>query len=176
MKYLKITEDEYGRLAIDKTNEEFSDDRYGFRTLEGVIYPCELYLAVVLSDEICSIDSRNHYIEHLKAVKMDDVQSLQQYQETDNVFVKDVKNKLPDPYTEKLAPFTTAVVLACLKYAKSTALTSEQHQKKMNIQRHIRTLIGSDEEISLKKASELLSYYGLDISVLLKSDLAIVKS
>lgn len=169
-KKLKINED----LSIEMSDEPFRDPNYAFKTIEKVIYPCEIYDAIVISSELCSIGGRNHYISTLKAIRMENVTSLQEYQEDGNgVFIKDVKNKLPDPYNDKLNPFTAAVVLACLNKAKDIALTTEQHQKKMTIQRQIRTLINSDDDISLKKAEELLSYHGLSIADILKDEFVV---
>lgn len=169
--YLKVNDD----LSVSITNEPFNDDRYAFKTMEGAIFPCETHAAIVLSSDLCSIGGFNHYINTIKGINLDDVDSLQDYQSSENILIKDVKGKLPDPFKDKLAPFTAAVVLACLTKSKEVALPSSEHQKKMNIQRQIKLLVGTDDEISVKKAIELLGYYGLGITDILSSDLIVTK-
>lgn len=169
--YLKVNDD----LSVSVTDEPFNDSRYAFKTVEGAIFPCETHAAIVLSDDLCSIGGFNHFIDSIKGINLDDVSGLQDYQSSENILIKDVKSKLPDPFKDKLAPFTAAVVLACLTKSKKVALASSDHQKKMTIQRQIKLLVGTGDEISVKKAIELLGYYGLNITDVLSSDLIITK-
>lgn len=173
-KYLAVNDK--GKLIIQ--DERFPSPDWAFKTMDGLIIPCYIYDAIVLSDQIVSIRSRNYYIDTLKAVHMDDVESLNDEAASDGVFIKDVSNKLPDPYVDAMAPFTAAVILACSKNEKNIALTKEQHQAKLTILRGITTNIknGVISEISLKKAEELLGYYGLDLTAIIKDELIVNKA
>lgn len=169
-KYLKVNDD----LSISIVDKHEPSTEYAFKTIEGAIYPCCIYMAIVIDDgNICSIASQNHYISNIEGVRLSDLDSLQDYQD-DGMLIKHVKNKLPNPYEERLQPFTAAVVLACLEKSKQDIpLTSADHQKKMTIQRQIRCMVGTEDEISLKKAIELLSYYGLTIQDVIREDLIV---
>ncbi len=173
-KYLAV--DDKGKFVIQ--DDRFPSPDWAFKTMDGLVIPCYIYDAIVLSDQIVSIRSKNYYIDTLKAVHMDDVESLDDSASKDAMFIKDASNKLPDPYTESMAPFTAAVILACSKNEKNVALTKEQHQAKLTILRSITTNIknGVVAEISVKKAEELLSYYGLDLTAIIKEELIINKA
>ena len=170
-RYLGIRED--GKTIYIR-NKRFPNDQYAFKTMEGAIYPCMLYDAVVLSDDIVSIGGMNHYISTLKAVRMDDVDTLSE--ENDNqLMVKNINHKLPNPYKLKLQPFTSAVVMACLKCDKNIALTKEEHANKLTIIRQVRGMVDTDNELSTKKADELLRYHGLSFVDILKDELVVNK-
>lgn len=169
----------YRYLAIDETGKIYiSDTRYcskdwAFKSMDNSIYPCAVYDAVVLSNELVSIAGNNHYIDTIRVVSMDSVDTLMDEEQNEALMMKDTKHKLPDPYKDKLAPFTSAVVMACRKYEKPIALTKAEHQAKLGIVRIIKGFVGTDNEISLKKAEELLGYYGLSINSIIKDELVI---
>lgn len=165
-KYLGV--DENGKLI--EQEDGFKSPDWAFKTIDNAIHPCICYDAVVLSDQLVSIGGSTYYKNNVVPIKMDTVKSLQDFQEDGDMFIKDANHKLPDPYTTKLPPFTSAVIMACLKKEKQIPLTKEEHQSKLTIIRSIKSLIGTDNELSIKKASELLGYYGLTINVLLKDE------
>ena len=167
---------DYRYLRVDNTGKKFeiSKERYtskdwAFKTMDGLILPCQIYDAVCLSDEIVSIAGHNYYINTLRPMSMDEVDSL--HNENDELLmIKDANHKLPDPYNEKLPPFTSAVVMACKNSDKGIALTKDEHQRKLNIIRIICGLVGGDTEITIRKAEELLGYYGLEIHDILREE------
>lgn len=176
MEYKYLAVDDKGKLIIQ--DQRFPSPDWAFKTMDGLIIPCFIYDAIVLSDQIVSIRSKNYYINTLKAVHMDDVETLDDEAASDSMFIKDASNKLPDPYVDPMAPFTAAVILACKQNEKSVALTKEQHQAKLTILRGITTHIknGDIVEISVKKAEELLSYYGLDLTAIIKDEFIVTKA
>lgn len=162
-KYLSIDDD--GEIVI--SDKRFESNDYAFKALDGSIFPCMIYDAVVLSDELVSIGGMNYYINTLKVVPMESITSLQGQDEDRPSVTKDISSKLPDPTEYKLQPFTSAVITAC-KMNKPIALTKEEHQNRLTIIRNIKN--NSEVEISVRKASELLSYYGLEIQNIIKDE------
>lgn len=167
-RYLAIKDDG----SFDIRSERFPSSDWAFKTMEGTIFPCLIYDAICLSDELVSLGGMNHYISTLKAISMDDVKTLQA-DDNKNLMLKETVHKLPDPFIEKLAPFTSAVVMACRTNAKQIALTKEQHQNKLTIIRVVRGFVDTDNELTLKKAEELLGYYGLSIIDVIKTELIV---
>lgn len=171
-RYLNIKPDGKG---FEISKQRVPNEDYAFKCIDGSIFWSKVYDAIVLSDDLVSIGGMNFYINTLKPIPMDQVTSLESVSDDDKLILKNSSHKLPDPYKERLAPFASAVVMACLTQAKSIALTKEEHQNKLSIIRMIRGLVGTDTDITLKKAEELLHYYGLEIKDLLKDELVVNK-
>lgn len=153
------------------------ESQLAIQTMDGKIYQCALYDVIKLSDDIVTVDNQSVRIDTLKFLTLEE--ALEKISCPDDDFmIKDIDGKLPDPYKVDLPPFTAAVVLAITKNSIPHALSRSQHKKKLTIIRNINELLesGKGSELTIGKATELLSYYGLTIEDLIKPEYIIGKN
>lgn len=158
-------------------NARDPESQLAIETMDGKIYQCALYDIIKLSDDIVTVDNQSVRIDTLKYLTLEE--ALEKISSPDDDFmIKDIDNKLPDPYKVNLPPFTTAVVIAITKNAIPHALSRSQHKKKLTIIRNINELLDSDKgnELTIGKAVELLGYYGLKIEDILKPEYIVSKN
>lgn len=161
--YLSLNEDKTKLIAAE---EQYTGSDYAVSAF-NVVYPFDAFKMTIVSDNIVNIAAKNFYITELKIVNIEGKELG--YNPDDNVVTKDINDKLPDPYETDIGYFTKAVIIACLKYDKNLPLKRAEHNKKLNIIRSIRKLeAGAD--ISINKATELLSYYGLELKFIFKDE------
>lgn len=148
-----------------------SESQLAIETLDGKVYPCALYDIIKLSDEIVTVDNISVRIDTLKYLTLEEAMERIGTVE-DDFMIKDIDGKLPDPYKEDIPPFTSAVVMAITKDAVPHALSRSQHKKKLTIIRNINelTAAGKGNELTIGKACELLSYYGMKLEDILKPE------
>lgn len=165
-----------GKELIFKDRRD-PESQLAIETMDGKIYQCALYDVIKLSDDIVTVDNQSIRIDTLKLMSIEE--ALDKISTPDDDFmIKDIDNKLPDPYNSNLPPFTTAVVIAIMKNSTPHALSRSQHKKKLTIIRNINELLesGKGTELTIGKAVELLGYYGLTVEDLLKPEYIVSKN
>lgn len=165
-----------GKELIFKDRRD-PESQLAIETMDGKIYQCALYDVIKLSDDIVTVDNQSIRIDTLKFMSIEE--ALDKISTPDDDFmIKDIDNKLPDPYNSNLPPFTTAVVIAIMKNSTPHALSRSQHKKKLTIIRNINELLesGKGTELTIGKAVELLGYYGLTVEDLLKPEYIVNKN
>lgn len=168
MKYLIGKDDETNELIWGTKRD--NDSNIAIETSEGRVFPCNIYNIIQLSKDTISVNNQSFKLDSVKVLSLDE--ALSKIGAIDDDFmVKDIDDKLPDPYKEDVPPLASAVILAITKNKIQHALTRSQHKRKLNIIRGVKeTVVTRKQDITVGKAEELLNYYGLTLRDLFKPE------
>lgn len=118
-------------------------------------------------------DPKDMEIKHLKEI----ASIFDEFNEDKDILWKsDVTDTFPDPYKRNVPPIIRATLLYLIKHPCTYMLSKIDHQKKRNCIREMSSIIQKGEgDLTVKRASEFLSYYGYEFKdlinpILLKSD------
>lgn len=161
------TED--GELIFKDKRDPESD--LALETADGKIYMCSIYDVFQISAKTFSIKNRTYNISDTTYLTVEEAMKKLSVPE-DDFMIKDIDAKLPDPYKVKIPPFTTAVILAVTNVKTPQALSRSQHKKKLTVIRSINEAVeaGKGAEMTVGKAVEFLSYYGLSLTDIIKPE------
>lgn len=173
-KFLKIKIDDETNKEVLVESESPDNNMDYIIKVGNLKFPMAIYNVICIGDEKVSIGS---YIFDIKDLEVVGIDELEGYNPEDDLILKDVDAKLPDPYqqgSKRLGLFTEAVIIACITCDKKISLPRASHNKKMTIIRSIRNL-EEGKDITVSKAMELLSYYGLSLIDVLKPECVVQK-
>lgn len=125
--------------------------------------PKDVNIIAIDRNTLC-IDGINYSLDMIGIKTINDVAT--EYVNAKSLYLKSIEECLPEP--DDFPP----LIKACIKAMRMTqpkVLTQSQHNRKLG---HIRELIkikdGQRASISMARLEELLSYYGLDITDMIK--------
>lgn len=134
-----------------------------YDTVNGLVYLLQ-YIQVWDDDGMYNIndkvklDPKTTEVKYLKEL----ASYFEEYNEKEDIlWTSDVTDTFPDPYKRNTPPIIRASLIYLLKHPVTYMLNKVAHQKKRNCIREMHNIINKgDGDLTVKRASELLGYYG----------------
>lgn len=79
-----------------------------------------------------------------------------------DIYTRDISDRVPDPRSIKMHTFTSVVCFAILANGRSVPLSKKDRTRKSNLIRNVKKQIEKDTEISIALGFELLKLFGIN--------------
>lgn len=133
------------------------------------IYSLNLYDIQKVNDTKVDIGLRRIDLNNLRLCRQEDLTEILN-SERPQMVTKDAERKMLNPYENNFRPFTRAVLIAVQKHKNRRALKRDDYDKILGLIREFNKLADGSKDVSVKKAEELLYYYNLSITDIIREE------
>lgn len=160
--------DETGEIVMGKSPTPDNNEDWVVKI--GVEkFPMKIYDILFIGEEKVSIAGRMYDVND---IELQELSEFEGHVPDNDLVLKNSDAKFPDKNSDewdKIGDFTKAVIEACIQNDRGLALSKEDHAAKLTIIRSINKLTDKND-ITVKKAGQLLCYYGLSIKDVLNPE------